>query len=289
MDRQAFTFARNSQATKIREAFAQHGVVIIQGLLDADTINRQRSSVNALLRARLKSLDANAGDDIDANYATLASKDREYAMDIIRAVKESPFFFQIMSDPRLLDISATCLDASTLLSVHDIAQFRIDPPYDDVRNFDWHQDFQYNVMSPNSVTVWYPLTPITSEMGPLIAAPGTHHEMLPIEVDFNSHSPGSGTMHRVFKIKIDEAEAEHKGVTLSPIQEGDVVFFHSLLLHRSSANRSQRCRWTMNPRFGDALDPQFVQRGWRSARDRAQNMFADVYPELVIEKGRTAT
>jgi ectoine hydroxylase-related dioxygenase (phytanoyl-CoA dioxygenase family) len=236
------------------------------------------------LQARLKSLGDNAGDDIDENYLALASHDRNYAMDIIRAVKESPFFFEVMSDRRLLDMSATCLNASTLLSVHDIAQFRIDPPNDDIRNFDWHQDFQYNVMSPNSVTVWYPLTPIASEMGPLIAAPNTHHEILPIEVDFDHHSPGTGTMHRVFKIKIDEAFAEQRGIALSPIQEGDVVFFHSLLLHRISANRSQRCRWTMNPRFGDALDPQFVGRGWRSARDRAQNIFAELYPDLVIER-----
>jgi ectoine hydroxylase-related dioxygenase (phytanoyl-CoA dioxygenase family) len=280
-----FTFKKDDSDEAIRGVFDRFGIVIIKHLLDQDEIAEQREDIKLLLALRLQSLgeDRSETDDIDGIYARLAGLDRGYAIDIIRAAKDSPFFFRMMADKRLLRVSQACLGARSLLAVHDIAQFRIDPPDDDTRNFPWHQDFQYNVMSVNSVTVWYPLTPIAEDMGPLVVAPGTHHEILPVEVNFDQHASGSGTMHRVFRLRVDEEEAERRAVVLCPVDEGDVVFFHSLLLHRSGPNRSRRSRWTMNPRFGDALDPSFVARGWRAVRDKTQNLFEEQYPNLVVK------
>jgi ectoine hydroxylase-related dioxygenase (phytanoyl-CoA dioxygenase family) len=281
----AFSFRGAVPPSRLKATFAKFGIVVCKGLLDQDAILAQRAAVNDLLVARLRSLGWSGEDngDIDNNYGRLAEFGSAYAMDIIRAVKDSPFFYHAIADQRLIDVSAACLQTRTMLSVHDIAQFRIDPPHDDVRNFAWHQDFQYNVTSTNAVTVWYPLTPIDRDMGPLVVAPGTHTRIMPVEVDFSHHRPGSGTMHTVFRLQVDEEDAERQATELGPMEPGDVAFFHSLLLHRSGANRSTRCRWTVNPRFGDALDPDFVRRGWRATRDKSQDIFVELYPELVKE------
>ena len=166
--------------------------------------------------------------------------------------QDSPFFYAILADTKLLEISKACLNCETLLSIHDIAQFRIDPPNHDERNFEWHQDFQYNVMSMNSATIWYPLKRVSAEMGPLVVVPGSHRTIVPVEMNFEGHQPGSGLMHAVLRFDVDEREAERKAVVLCAIEEGDVIVSHSLILHRSGANRSKRSRWTVNPRFGDA-------------------------------------
>jgi ectoine hydroxylase-related dioxygenase (phytanoyl-CoA dioxygenase family) len=285
-DVQDFTFEAGAEAERLRRAFEAFGVVVIKNLLTKDKLSEQRAAVNRLLAIRLQRLGHSpVSDDIDDNLNALVDLDQRHAMDIIRAIKDSPFFYAILADAKLHEISRACLNCETLLSIHDIAQFRIDPPNHDERNFEWHQDFQYNVMSMNSATIWYPLKRVSEEMGPLVVVPGSHRTIVPVEMNFEGHKPGSGLMHTVLRFQVDEYEAERKAVVLCPIEEGDVVVFHSLMLHRSSANRSNRSRWTVNPRFGDAADPAFADRGWLAVRDRTQRAFADYYPQYVKVSG----
>lgn len=285
-DVQDFTFEADAEAERLRRAFEAFGVVVIKKLLAKDKLDEQRAAVNRLLAIRLQRLGHSlVSDDIDDNLNALVELDQRHAMDIIRAIKDSPFFYAILADSKLHEISKACLNCETLLSIHDIAQFRIDPPNHDERNFEWHQDFQYNVMSMNSATIWYPLKRVSEEMGPLVVVPGSHRTIVPVEMNFEGHKPGSGLMHTVLRFQVDEVEAERKAVVLCPVEEGDVVVFHSLMLHRSSANRSNRSRWTVNPRFGDAADPAFADRGWLAVRDRTQRAFADYYPQYVKVSG----
>jgi ectoine hydroxylase-related dioxygenase (phytanoyl-CoA dioxygenase family) len=277
-----FTLNADAEAILIRSAFERFGIVVLKNLISKHDLRQQRDAVNRLLGIRLKALgNPVASEDIDENLNALVRIDRRYVMDIIRAIKDSPFFYGVLANPRLHDVSRACLNCETLLSIHDIAQFRIDPPNDDARNFEWHQDFQYNMMSMNSATVWYPLRRISEDMGPLVVAPGSHRKIVPIEMDFTNHQPGSGSMHAALRFKVDEQEAERNALMLCPVEEGDVIVFHSLLLHRSSANRSARSRWTVNPRFGDAADPAFAGRGWLGVRDKTPEVFAQYYPQYV--------
>lgn len=277
-----FSLGRGAASTDIASTFERFGIVVLKGLLPPATLAEQRRAINRLLAIRLRSLGQDAaGEDIDGNLRRLLAIDRRHGIEIIRAVKDSPFFLGMFVDPRLQEAARACLGCDTLLAVHDIAQFRIDPPDDDERNFDWHQDFQYNVMSLHAATVWYPLTAVTQDMGPLVVAPRSHRTLVPVHVDFADHLPGSGTMHRVMRFAFDKQALEKEAVALCPVEEGDVVLFHSLLAHRSSPNRSTRARWTMNPRFGDAADPAFAARGWKAVRDKTQDAFLEFYPEHV--------
>lgn len=276
-----FTLCAGASAAEIHDRYDSYGIVILKGALPAEAISKQVSAIVELLAIRLESLGRKPTGDIDDDMNALLRIERQHAMDIIRAIKDSPFFFDVLADRRLHTISKACLGCETLLSVHDIAQFRIDPPDDDVRNFDWHQDFQYNVTSLNATTIWYPLTSITADMGPLVVAPGSHRTILPVTMDDGGHQAGAGTAHAVLRFQVDREEAENKAVRLDQVEVGDVVVFHSLLVHRSSANRSNRSRWTMNPRFCDAADRDFSKRGWLAVRDKTPGLFARLYPEYV--------
>jgi ectoine hydroxylase-related dioxygenase (phytanoyl-CoA dioxygenase family) len=283
-----FTFDAGTDAATLRQAFNEYGIVIVRALLDKEDLSRQRTAVNNLLKIRLRTLGhPSARDDIDENLNELVKSDRRHAMDIIRAIKDSPFFYEILADRRLHEVSKACLNCETLLSVHDIAQFRIDPPNDDARNFEWHQDYQYNMMSMNSATIWYPLKRMTEDMGPLVVCPGSHRQIIPVEMDFTNHQSGSGSMHAALRFEVDQHEVQRGALALLPVEEGDVVVFHCLLLHRSSVNRSKRSRWTANPRFGDAADPAFAGRGWIGVRDKTQRVFGQYHPQFVKVSGKT--
>src|SRR4029079_19712053 len=101
-----------------------------------------------------------------------------------------------------------------------------------------------------------------------VIAPGSHKKMLPVEMDFSKNVPGSGKMHSTIRIKADGRDLERNALSVGPLDAGDAIIFHSLLLHRSGLNRSNRSRLIMNPRYADALDPAFVGRGWRAVRDK---------------------
>jgi ectoine hydroxylase-related dioxygenase (phytanoyl-CoA dioxygenase family) len=262
------------RSTHLRECFEQHGIVIVKGLLSKAEIAEQRRAVHRLIEIRLESKGKIPIGDIDADLGQLAD-----AIDIIRAVKDSPFFFGVLSHPKLQDAAKECLGCETLIAVHDIAQFRIDPPNDDGRNFDWHQDFPYNVTSLDAITVWYPLTSVTEDMGPLIVWPNSHRKIADVAIEREGHGPGR--KHAAIRFDVDRESAEREATTLCPIDEGDVVLFHSLLLHRSGANRSPRARWTVNPRFSNAADPAFAGRGWLAVRDKTQDLFERLYPGYV--------
>lgn len=266
----------------LKEAFDRDGYVLVKGLVDKNTIQQQKDAINALVRARLHSLGSpSRSSDIDENINALLKISPSHAMDVIRATKDAPVFFAMMANPAILEASKECLGVANLLTVHDIAQFRIDPPHDDVRSFAWHQDFQYNVTSENSLTIWYPLTSITEDMGPLVVVPGSHRRMLPVKVDATRHVPGSGKMHNTIRLDVQSDDLEKSAVSIGPIEAGDALIFSSLLVHRSAPNNSTRSRLTMNPRYSDADDPAFVGRGWRSERDKTPNMFGEIYPGLV--------
>ena len=134
-----FTFDAGAQPEQLRRAFETFGVVVLKNFLAKDKLSEQRAAVNRLLGIRLQRLGSSlVSDDIDDNLNALVKLDQRHALDIIRAIKDSPFFYAILADTKLADLSKACLNCETLLSIHDIAQFRIDPPNHDERNFEWH-------------------------------------------------------------------------------------------------------------------------------------------------------
>ncbi|MGI9470670.1 MAG: phytanoyl-CoA dioxygenase family protein [Rubripirellula sp.] len=105
----------------------------------------------------------------------------------------------------------------------------------------WHQDYGYwysnGVLTPNLVSAFIAVDPATRDNGCLQIIRGSHH---------------CGRIHH--QLTGDQAGAdpdrvaqilnrfEHQYVEMAP---GDVLFFHSNLLHRSDQNRSEHPRWSM--------------------------------------------
>jgi ectoine hydroxylase-related dioxygenase (phytanoyl-CoA dioxygenase family) len=138
-------------------------------------------------------------------------------------------------------------------------------------------------MSRSAVTIWAPLTPINREMGYLKLVPGSHTHLLPVEL--NEHGTVANfTQHKRLRIWNEEsqvADFERQAIDADSVEPGDVLFFHSHLLHRSGQNNSDRARWVFNSRLGDIADAEVVGRRWRCARFRDLWPVKDIHPEKV--------
>jgi ectoine hydroxylase-related dioxygenase (phytanoyl-CoA dioxygenase family) len=123
----------------------------------------------------------------------------------------------------------------------------------------WHQDagVTWEEADPHFIlTVWLPLSPATPENGCLQIIPRTHGSGLWDHVT----RAGEGT------VIVDEAMPEAEPTTL-PMEKGDVLFLHKEIPHRSTANRSDTVRWSMDLRYqetgtptGRPFHPDFVVR-----------------------------
>ena len=203
-------------------------------------------------------------------------------MEIIQIAKDLPEFYGFLCNASVLDVVAQCLGTTTFQAVYDLAQMRIDPPHHFERNFDWHQDYPYNVMSRDAVTLWAPLSPVTLEMGPMEVIPGSHREIQPVIFDSSRHIAGRGTSHTRYSMDQDVGKFGRSHIALTDIGPGDAVFFHALIVHRSRRNVSDgRSRWVVNTRYGNAVEANVVARGWRAVRDRTQDVFRELHPSSI--------
>ncbi len=130
-----------------------------------------------------------------------------------------------------------------------------------------HQDYP-NVQGTTEVyTAWMPLIDCPMEVGPLQVAAGTHGGDI---YDFQIGAGAGG-------IEITEP-FEGRWVS-GPFQQGDVLFFHSLAVHKGVPNRSDKLRMSMDVRYqllsepfnidnanadGQPLAWDDIYAGWRS-------------------------
>jgi ectoine hydroxylase len=126
----------------------------------------------------------------------------------------------------------------------------------------WHQDYGYwyqnGVLTPNLVSAFIAIDPASRENGCLQVIRGSHH-CGRIEHRLSGDQAGAD-MERVTAI-LDRYELVY--VEMEP---GDVLFFHSNLLHRSDQNQSENPRWSMiccfncksNDPYKDAHHPRYT-------------------------------
>lgn len=105
----------------------------------------------------------------------------------------------------------------------------------------WHQDYGYwygnGVLTPNLVSAFIAVDPATKANGCLQVIRGSHH---------------CGRIHHQLTGDQAGADPERVAAILNRFEllyiemdPGDVLFFHSNLLHRSDQNRSDQPRWSM--------------------------------------------
>lgn len=120
--------------------------------------------------------------------------------------------------------------------------FRIDVPLDTVEFAAWHQDYYYVRGNLDIVTAWIPMQDTPYLNGCLAVMPGSH-KLGPLEHDMvvvrKRHCPSN-----IFDREIRYVE----------MRRGDMLLFHSCLLHSSNLNFSDALRCSVQPRYTRAAE-----------------------------------
>jgi ectoine hydroxylase-related dioxygenase (phytanoyl-CoA dioxygenase family) len=114
--------------------------------------------------------------------------------------------------------------------------YRIDLPRFVEEFAHWHQDHFYVKGDTNTVTAWVPLQDTDYLKGCISVMPGSHKlGLLRHEIKFGKRDIPKG----IFDREIRYVEVE----------KGDIVLFHSLLLHSSNLNFSDSIRYSVQARY----------------------------------------
>lgn len=260
------------------ETFERDGMLVVEDVLDADTLDALREDYRTTLDALYRAWQAQGlvppceGFPDQLMTAYRAGIDWFQPLDISlpgeRIAADTPMHlsaetFALVTHPRLLDIAQSLLGPE--LTSNPIQHVRIKPPERDLQAGEqrahvggtaWHQDrgvAHEEADGTRMVTVWVAVTDATQENGCLLAAPRAAH-LVP-------HCPRAGQMH-VADGFLDPAAARPL-----PVRAGGVVLLHPLTPHAALPNRSNGLRWSFDLRYnvtgeptGRAHFPAFVAR-----------------------------
>ena len=123
--------------------------------------------------------------------------------------------------------------------------------------WEWHQDYGYwyknGFLYPEAmISVMVALTEATEENGCLQVLKGSH-KMQRFEHNFAGEQQGADMDFVTAAEKICE-------LVYVELQPGDVLFFHSNILHRSAANTSDKSRWSIISAYNLSYNVPFREK-----------------------------
>ncbi len=223
-----------------RRAYDEQGFLLLRDALP-------RSAVDELLGRWLELVADGTDRSFDDPYAgEIVEYFREnpdrlsWAYD---AIREHPWLTELATLPQITDPVKEILGPGVNLMKKIV--FRVDVPGETKELAHWHQDHFYVRGDEHAVTAWVPLQDTPFELGPLGVMPGSHREGL------FEHDLEIGKRH-VPRSALD------REIRLVQTQTGDILLFHSLLVHSSNLNLSDRIRYSIQARYSRAsveVDP----------------------------------
>lgn len=259
-----------------RNAFATNGFVVVDDLLGRDALAPLIRELEAWLDERALALQAGGHlDDLATGlpfatrYARLFAQTPLVGTALDIAFLRGPALFALLTHPRLLDAVASLVGPEVLLNPIHHLRAKIPQPLmpeaaETYFNVPWHQDsgVMWEEADPVPiVSVWIPLVDATPDNGCMEAMPG---------VARGGHLPHQAEGGTTI---VPEALPDVAGVPLA-CPAGGAVFQDKFTPHRSTPNRTDAVRWSVDVRFqpagqptGRPFHPAFLVRSERTPDD----------------------
>jgi hypothetical protein len=164
---------------------------------------------------------------------------------------------RLAASPQILEL-VNSLGIKHPISMHQ-DNIRMDEPNRNEVLFHWHQDITYLLGSHNSVTLWIPLGVTNMHYGTIGVKPLSEKRIMP--VTFTNNEAGQKRSHLSPKDVLLADRVDDSDEEIIEAELGDIVAFSQYVLHRSRKNNSDNCRWTIQLRYSDLLEPGFVSAG----------------------------
>jgi len=252
-------------AEALRMRMQRDGYLFIRGLLPREAVSGVQRQVGELARAA-GWLRADAPvEEARADLAGFCVDPEPGYLEVLRRINHLEDYHALKHHPALMEFLEGLLGGAVL--AHPRVLCRNIFPAREEYTTKAHQDYP-NVQGTEEVyTAWIPLIDIPVEAGPLQVAAGTHVEGV---YDFHIGAGAGG-------IEItDPLDGRWHGGAFAA---GDVLFFHSMTVHKGVPNLGDRLRMSMDVRFqlvSEAFNPdnanadaqplswESIYAGWKS-------------------------
>ena len=275
--------------------FQEEGYLIVHRMLPQAAlqplISELTEKVDRAIREAVRQGQLDAADTFSdapfANRLALASKactDRRWLWRTFfsRGKPISAGMFALRTTPQLLDATEALIGPEIL--AHPQFALRPKMPDLDLLDIPWHQDLGYLIPAEAGDTLvvnfWIPLVPANAQNGCMQVIPGSHRKGL-LEHDILIKTKGHGGSKG-----IPDAALPPGDFVTCEVDAGDALMTMERLVHRSTPNRSNTVRWSVDTRYcriglptGRSRVPGFVahsrehpERVARSHLDWIQNL-----------------
>jgi ectoine hydroxylase-related dioxygenase (phytanoyl-CoA dioxygenase family) len=227
--------------------YDEQGYLIIDSPLVAELQEKIRSDIKETSlkiaeryeegKSNLSELEAGSINDI-VDWCVSNEKDRRISRAFYEVFPATTGIISLVSDPLLLSIAEGLGIGTPVPST--LPAIRVDRPGDEQYRTPPHCDYWVSMLSENSVVMWMPLTPLSSDMGLLQAIPGSHKGGM---APFEESSVGGW-----FTTISSYPDSDYVEL---PIADGQILVFSQNLLHRSGHNSSQKTRVSLQIRYND--------------------------------------
>lgn len=230
----------NGPALKAR--MDQDGYLFFRGLLPAEVLEPVRLKWLTIARdAGWVDADKPLEDGI-ADLNGFCVEPQEPYMAIMYKVYEMPEFHALQQHPHIIDLLGKMLNDDILAHPRIIGR-TIFPQRTEFTT-PAHQDWIPIQGTAETYTAWIGMSDVPRKMGGLTLNAGSHLGGI---YDFK---PALGAGATEITDPLDESRWVY-----SPIEQGDVLFFHSMMVHKGMANTSDRLRLSIDARYQRVSDP----------------------------------
>ena len=226
-----------------RESWDRDGFFFARGFAPADTSSEMLAVVSEICRRAEETGSHRDGPALIMPEKKLREVDgpaEERVSKVFRIHRQVPVFHRFCSQPALLDLVAELLGADLDCF---LSQFIYKHP--GALGQPWHQDSHYFPFDRGpQVGVWLAVTEAAMDNGPLWVLPGSHRESVHRVVPDRREHANLGYVEIVDHDMSDAIPV--------PMQPGDLLIFHSHLMHMSTDNSSNRLRAAMVYHYAEA-------------------------------------
>lgn len=221
-----------------KRTFQENGFVVVPDIISQTELAELRVMVERLLDGSIRPLlpepDGRVREDFDIQWEPAVKDDpaiprRDKVRVSFHMCHTHPFFRDHATRPEIVNIVEALLDAPVRLYTD---QMFVKPPHHG-SEVPFHQDHAYwTALEPyNMVSCWLALDDATIENGCVHMLPGTHGALLPPRSFDGPQALG-----------LYESDVDSSGEVPVEINAGSAMFHHSLTIHRSFPNRSDKGR-----------------------------------------------
>ena len=221
--------------------FHKDGFFILRGFLDAKSCDEILSVAKEHLKDKIEPIETEVGySSCSKEYRTFVTdynskedKEKTTVRRLRQVYSRSPLFKSWMENEKIRPVLQQVLDEQAVLVTAHHNSIMTKMPYVS-KPTEWHQDRRYwRYSNDNLVSVWLALDSENSQNGSLEFIPGSHR----------MHFSSEQFDKKEYFCKNDE---KNKKIIANKIatnlEKGDVVLFHSLLLHRANNNSTKKAK-----------------------------------------------